>query len=155
MLRLRSSAFPHEAEIPARFTCDGADVSPPLAWSGVPEGTRSLALVVDDPDAPSSTPWVHWVVCDIPPEATELEEGASDVAIPLGAREGTNGWGDHGWRGPAPPKGRHRYVFTLYALDKKLPAPRTPSKDDVEAAMRGHVLDRAILVGTYQRVHKA
>lgn len=153
-MELTSTAFAHQAGIPTRHTCDGADLSPPLAWSGVPAGTRSLALVVDDPDAPDPTApkmtWVHWVLFDLPPETTALSEGASE-RLPPGAREGLNDWRRPGWRGPCPPIGRHRYVFKLFALDTDLPQLSRPDKAALEKAMAGHVLARAELVGTYLR----
>src|SRR6476659_1589346 len=121
--RVTSSSFDHEGPIPARHTCDGADVSPALAWSGVPEGTVSLALVVDDPDAPDprhpKRTWVHWVVYGIPETVSALPEGAHP--LPAGAREGKNDWKTTGYRGPCPPIGRHRYFHKLYALDARLP----------------------------------
>lgn len=154
-LAIRSAAFAHGGEIPARHTCEGADVSPPLAWSGVPEGTRSLALVVDDPDAPDParprTTWVHWVVYGIPPTATGLAEAIRRDALPAGAREGTNDWKRQGWGGPCPPVGRHRYFFKLYALDVTLPDLGAPTKSALLEATKGHVLAEAELVGTYEK----
>ena len=123
-MQLTSTAFSAQQEIPSRHTCDGPDLSPPLAWSGVPAGTRSLALVVDDPDAPDprapKMTWVHWVVIDLPAETTALPEGASG-RLPAGAREGLNDWRRAAWGGLCPPIGRHRYFFKLYALDIALP----------------------------------
>lgn len=151
-MELTSSAFAPGAAIPARHTCDGEDIAPPLSWSGVPAGTMSLALIVDDPDAPDPAApkltWVHWVLVDLPPAAGALAEGAP---LPAGTRQGLNDWQRLGWRGPCPPIGRHRYVFKLYALDCRLPALARPTKAAVEAAMRGHVLAQAELVGTYRR----
>jgi Raf kinase inhibitor-like YbhB/YbcL family protein len=155
-LTLTSPAFRHMAEIPRRFTCDGPDVSPPLAWRGVPAGTAGLALIVDDPDAPDPAApkmiWVHWVLYDIPPSTTGLAEGAGAKRGPGGARDGLNDWKRPGYGGPCPPIGRHRYFFKLYALDKTLGnlGPRA-TKKDVEKAMAGHVLAHAELIGTYQR----
>lgn len=153
-MELTSTAFAHQSAIPARHTCDGADLSPPLAWSGAPAGTRSLALVVDDPDAPDPTApkmtWVHWVLFDLPPATTALPEGASE-RLPPGARDGLNDWRRSGWRGPCPPIGRHRYFFKLFALDRTLPQLARPDKAALENAMAGHVLARAELVGTYLR----
>lgn len=150
-MRLTSSAFAPGAEIPARYTEDGADVSPPLAWSGVPPGTQSLALIVDDPDAPDPAhpkrTWVHWVLADLPPEVTRLPEGVEYIP---GGEIGVNDWNNTGWNGPAPPIGRHRYVFKLYALDCKLGLEH-PSKPQVERALAGHVLAEAQLIGTYRR----
>ena len=152
-LALSSSSFADQGEIPTRFTCEGDDVSPALAWSGVPAGTKSLALIVDDPDAPDprapKMTWVHWVVYDLPPSATSLPEAAR--ALPSGARDGLNDWKRTGYGGPCPPIGRHRYFHKLYALDTVLPDLGAATKAQVEEAMKGHVLDRAELVGTYQK----
>jgi Raf kinase inhibitor-like YbhB/YbcL family protein len=151
-LRLTSPSFEHEKEIPIRHTCEGADVSPPLAWSGLPAGTQSLALIVDDPDAPDprapKKTWVHWVVYDIPPNTTALSEGA---ALPPGARDGRNDWKVTGFRGPCPPIGRHRYFHKLYALDVMLRDLGEPDKAALEAAMKGHILGEATLIGTYAK----
>ena len=154
-LRLTSPAFADHGAIPRRHTCEGDDVAPPLAWTGAPAGTRSFALVVDDPDAPDprapKTTWVHWVLVDLPPAAAALAPGATAATLPAGAREGLNDWGRPGWGGPCPPVGRHRYFFKLYALDCTLPAPAHPTQAQLERAMRGHVLAHAELVGTYAR----
>lgn len=155
-LEIRSSAFAPGGGIPARFTCEGEDVSPPLAWSGAPRGTRSLALVVDDPDAPDPrdprTTWVHWVVYDLPAASEGLPEAvAPDDPLPGGARQGRNDWGRTAWGGPCPPVGRHRYVFELYALDVALGDLGAATKAEVLHAMEGHVLARARLVGTYRK----
>ena len=154
-LRLTSAAFADGAEIPSRHTCEGADVSPPLSWAAIPPATRSLALIVDDPDAPDPAApkmtWVHWVLYDLPPAATALPEGVSAGRLPTGTREGLNDWQRTGYGGPCPPIGRHRYFFKLYALDKPLGDLRKPTKAQVEAAMKGHVLAHAELVGTYQK----
>ncbi|NIR29388.1 MAG: YbhB/YbcL family Raf kinase inhibitor-like protein [Gammaproteobacteria bacterium] len=154
-LSLTTSAFPHDGEIPARHTCDGGDVSPPLEWSGAPWGTRSLVLIVDDPDAPDprapKMTFVHWVLYNIPPDTDGLPEGVSDERLPAGARQGITDFKRTGYGGPCPPIGRHRYIHKLYALDTELPDLGRPSKADVEQAMDGHVLDRAELVGTYER----
>jgi Raf kinase inhibitor-like YbhB/YbcL family protein len=150
-LQLSSSAFSNGGAIPRGYTCEGRDVSPPLAWSGVPPGTRSLALIVDDPDAPDPVAprmtWVHWVMYDIPPAAGHLAEGA---APPAGAKEGPNDWGRVGWGGPCPPIGRHRYFFKLYALDVVLGL-EGAEKAQLDFAMRGHVVAQAQLIGTYQK----
>jgi Raf kinase inhibitor-like YbhB/YbcL family protein len=152
-LKLTSSSFAHNGEIPTRYTCEGQDVSPPLAWSGVPANTRSLALIVDDPDAPDPAApkltWVHWLLYDIPPSATGLPEGARD--LPPGTREGRNDWRRTGYGGPCPPVGRHRYFHKLYALDALLPDLGKPDKARLEAAMKGHVIAQAELIGTYQK----
>ena len=154
-MRITSSAFSEGSGIPAQFTCEGADRSPPLTWSGVPAGTRALALIVDDPDAPDpeapTTPWVHWVVYNIPPTALSLDEDASGGELPGHTQEGKNDWGRVGYEGPAPTVGTHRYVFNLYALDAILPAPAHLTRDALDQAMRGHVLDRATFVGTFWR----
>lgn len=154
-LTIRSPAFADGAEIPARHTCEGEDVSPPLAWSGVPPGARSLALVVDDPDAPDPAApkrtWVHWVLHDVPPSAAGLPGAVARDALPPGTREGVNDWKRTGWGGPCPPVGRHRYFFKLYALDATLGDLGAPTKARLEAAMKGHVVAETRLVGTYEK----
>jgi len=154
-LALTSPAFEHSGPIPSVHTCEGRDLSVPLAWSGVPAGTRSLALIVDDPDAPDpSAPkmtWVHWVLYNIPPSADGLAQGASTDALPKGTLEGRNDWGRTGYGGPCPPIGRHRYFFKLYALDVLLPELGQPDKKRLERAMQGHVLAKYELIGTYQK----
>lgn len=154
-LHLTSPSFQHDHPIPARHTSDGADVSPALAWTDPPPGTKSFALVVHDPDAPDprapKRDWVHWVLYDLPADARSLPEGATTATLPPGTREGRNDWGETGWRGPSPPVGRHRYFFELHALDRVLPDLRTPSRSDLEAELRGHVLDTATLMGTYAK----
>ncbi len=151
--RLASTSFAPGAEIPARHTCDGDDVSPPLAWTGAPARTRAFALIVEDPDAPDPAApkriWTHWVLYDLPARTTSLPEGIHASALPAGTREGRNDWRATGYRGPCPPIGRHRYVHRLYALDAPLPDLHGPSRDQLLAAMRGHVLAVAELVGTY------
>jgi len=151
-LKLTSSAFADNGEIPGKYTCEGADIAPPLAWTGVPAGAKSLVLIVDDPDAPDpSAPkmtWVHWVLYEIPPTTTALAEGGK---APAGALEGLNDWQRTGYGGPCPPIGRHRYFHKLYALDTELPGLARPNKAKLEAAMKGHVLAEAQLVGTYQK----
>jgi len=153
-MNLSSRAFSEKGEIPSVYTCQGKDLSPPLSWSGVPEGTKSLALVLDDPDAPDPAApkrtYVHWVLYDIPPKAAGLDEGAS-ARLPEGIREGTNDWNRPGYGGPCPPIGRHRYVHKLYALDVVLGDRGALRKADLEKAMEGHVLAKAELVGTYQK----
>lgn len=146
---LTSSAFKHQAPMDARFTCQGGDTSPPLAWEHAPAGTRSFALILDDPDAPGGT-WVHWVIYDIPATTTALPEGAAK-RLPAGTREGMNDWDRTGYGGPCPPSGRHRYFHKLYALDAVLPDLKSPDKAALEAAMKGHVLAEAELIGTYQK----
>jgi Raf kinase inhibitor-like YbhB/YbcL family protein len=154
-LAIRSEAFADGAAIPARYTCQGDDRSPPLAWAGAPPDTRGFALVVDDPDAPDprapTTTWVHWVLYDLPPGCSGLPENVRPVALPEGTREGTNDWHRTGWGGPCPPIGRHRYFFKLFALDAALGDLRAPTKARLLAAMAGHVLAEAQLVGTYQK----
>lgn len=152
---LSSSAFAHHGEIPARYTCDGEDVSPPLSWSGVPKEAKSLVLIVDDPDAPDPEAprmtWVHWMLYNIPSDATGLPEAVASGQLPEGTREGINDWKRTGYGGPCPPMGRHRYFHKLYALDTVLPDLKHPTKARLEEAMRGHVLAQAELIGTYQR----
>jgi len=151
-MRLSSTAFSAHGEIPQRYTCEGDDVAPALAWSELPAGTKSLALIVDDPDAPDPAApqrtWVHWVLFDIPPASTGLPEGGQ---APAGAKQGLNDWHRSGYGGPCPPIGRHRYFFKLYALDIALPDLQQPNKGVLEKAMQGHVLAQAELVGTYQK----
>ena len=153
-LAITSPAFAAGQPIPVRYTCDGDDVSPPLAWSGVPAAARSLALIVHDPDAPDprapTRDFVHWIVYDIPVSAVALAEGLE--RLPPGARAGTSDWYGTAWRGPCPPAGRHRYVFRLVALDSELGDLREPTRHALEAAMKGHVLATAELVGTFGRV---
>jgi Raf kinase inhibitor-like YbhB/YbcL family protein len=154
-MNLTSPAFPSGGEVPARYTCEGEDVSPPLAWSGVPGNAKSLALIVDDPDAPDprapKRTWVHWVLYNIPPDATPLAEASKQ--LPVGTLEGTNDWKRTRYRGPCPPIGRHRYFHKLYALDTVLPNLGPVSKDKLEAAMKPHIIAHAELVGTYEK-HK-
>ncbi|HUG22623.1 YbhB/YbcL family Raf kinase inhibitor-like protein [Piscinibacter sp.] len=152
-MELTSTAFIHGGDVPQRFTCEGQDTSPPLTWRDVPDGTKSLALIVDDPDAPDPAApqrtWVHWVLYDIPPQASGLPEGARP--LPEGTRDGMNDWERSGYGGPCPPIGRHRYFFKLYALDTRLSDQHTPKKAALERAMQGHVIGRAELIGTYQK----
>lgn len=154
-LTLSSPAFTAKAAIPKKHTCEGDDVSPPLVWTGLPAGTKSLVLFVDDPDAPDPaaprTTWVHWVLYDVPATTSGLPEGLTTASGPAGARDGLNDWKRTGYSGPCPPIGRHRYVHTLYALDVLLGDLGRPSQAAVEKAMRGHVLENAQLVGTYQK----
>jgi Raf kinase inhibitor-like YbhB/YbcL family protein len=154
-LVLTSTAFEPGGAIPAAYTCQGKDLSVPLAWSGLPAGTRSLALIVDDPDAPDPAApkmtWVHWVLYNIPPTATGLPEAVEPRALPAGTLEGRNDWGRTGYGGPCPPVGRHRYFFKLYALDVTLPDLGQPDKARLERAMKGHVLAQQQIVGTYAK----
>jgi Raf kinase inhibitor-like YbhB/YbcL family protein len=154
-MKLTSAAFGHSAEIPRPHTCDGGDVSPPLSWSGVPAGAKSLLLIVDDPDAPDPAApkmtWVHWVLYNIPPTAAGFAQGIAPRDLPAGTREGLNDWKRTGYGGPCPPVGRHRYFHKLYALDVVLPDLGKPDKAALEKAMHGHVVAEAELVGTYRR----
>jgi Raf kinase inhibitor-like YbhB/YbcL family protein len=154
-LTLVSPGFAHNDPMPAHLTCDGRDVSPELRWSGLPAGTRSLVLIVDDPDAPDPAAprmtWVHWVLYNIPPSATGLAEGVAPGDLSVGTRQGLNDWRRTGYGGPCPPIGRHRYFHKLYALDTVLPDQGKPTKAALEQAMKGHVLASTELVGTYQR----
>jgi len=152
---LSSTAFVQGGDIPRKYTCEGDDIAPALSWSDVPDRIQSLALIVDDPDAPDpaapTMTWVHWVLFDIPPGATEIPEGSRP--LPEGCRDGLNDWHRTGYGGPCPPVGRHRYFFKLYALDMQLAGLQRPTKAELERAMQGHVLAQAQLVGTYQK-HK-
>lgn len=154
-MNLASSSFSPQGEIPSRHTCEGQDTSPALSWSSLPPGTKSLALIVDDPDAPDPsaprTIWVHWVVYNIPPTASGLPEGVRAHDLPAGASEGRNDWQSTGYRGPCPPIGRHRYFHKLYALDVVLTDLGAATKSALEQAIGGHVLAQADLVGTYQK----
>ena len=150
-LTIASSAFEPNGEIPTQFTCEGPDESVPLQFAGAPPGTKSLALIVDDPDAPDPAApkmvWVHWVLYNLPPDTTELP--AAMTSLPPGTLEGLNDWKRTGYGGPCPPIGRHRYFHKLYALDAVLPDLGEPTKDELLAAMEGHVLAEAELMGTY------
>jgi hypothetical protein len=156
-LTLHSTAFTSGGEIPAIHTCDGTDVSPPLSWTGVPANAKSLALIVDDPDAPDPAApertWVHWVLYNLPAEESGLKQGAGAdaAALPTGTKQGINDWQRTGYGGPCPPVGRHRYFHKLYALDVALPDLGNPNKAKLEEAMQGHVIEKAELIGTYQR----
>lgn len=150
-MKLTSPAFNEGGPIPAKFTCNGADVSPPLAWTDVPAGTKSLALICDDPDAPVGT-WVHWVLFDLPPSLSGLPEGIpARPTLEGGGVHGTNSWRRIGYGGPCPPGGTHRYFFKLYALDITLGLGNSATAKDVQAAMQGHVLGEAQLMGRYGR----
>ena len=154
-LALTSAAFTDQGPIPKLYTCQGKDISPALAWSGLPAGTKSLALIVDDPDAPDPAApkmtWVHWVLYNIPPNATGLQEAVASAALPTGTLEGVSDFKRTGYGGPCPPIGRHRYFHKLYALDAVLPDLKHPTKPQLEQAMKGHVLGKAELMGTYQK----
>jgi hypothetical protein len=137
--------------IPSKYTCDGADISPPLAWSGLPEGTKSIAIINDDPDAPMGT-WVHWVIYNIPPTAQGLAEDIKRVEkLPDGTLQGKNSWGRIGYGGPCPPGGTHRYFFKIYALDKMLNLKPGATKEELLTAMKGHILAQAQFYGKYSR----
>ncbi len=147
-MKLESAAFNNNGVIPDKFSHEHGNVSPPLAWNGVPQRAKSLALIVDDPDAPSGQ-FVHWLVYDIPPDVTRLPEGAGSGKMTGGARQGRNGFGEIGWDGPQPPSGTHRYVFHLYALDSKIGAPPGASRSELDRAIRGHVIAECELTGKY------
>ena len=153
-LVLTSPAFADAGTIPKQYTCEGADISPPLTWSNAPSGTKSFALIVDDPDAPDprapKMTWVHWVLQNIPADAHGLAEDAGQHGLPAGAVQGLNDWKRPGYGGPCPPIGQHRYVMKLYALDTTLPGDR-PTKAQLLEAMQGHILAQAQLIGTYQK----
>jgi Raf kinase inhibitor-like YbhB/YbcL family protein len=154
-MKLTSPSFENQKEIPRKYTCDGEDVSPALAWSNVPEGTKSLVLIVDDPDAPDPAnprmTWVHWVIYNIPAAIASLTEGVKGKDLPKGTLQGLNDWKKTGYGGPCPPIGKHRYFHKLYALDIVLPDLKQPTKAALENAMEGHILFKAELVGLYQR----
>ena len=148
---IKSQAFVPGALIPPKYTCDGADVSPPLSFTGAPAGTKSFALIADDPDAPMGT-WVHWVAWNIPAGTRSLEEGVpKKETLPDGARQGSNDFRRVGYGGPCPPSGTHRYFFRLYALDVTPKLPSTATRQDLEKAMQGHILGQADLMGKYTR----
>ena len=144
-MELTSSAFVHNDAIPSEFTCDGADVSPPLTISDVPKNAKSLVLIMDDPDAPVGT-WDHWVVFNMAPSTKQIAKGAEPEGI-----AGKNSWGRTGYGGPCPPSGTHRYFFKLYALDTELNLPEGSNKRDLEMAMQGHIIEKAELMETYRR----
>jgi len=159
-LALRSESFTNGGEIPAKFTCQGDDTSPQLSWSDAPPGTKSFALIVDDPDAPDPQAprmtWVHWVLYNIPQSANALAQGAGNKpgALPQGTSDGLNDWKKTGYGGPCPPIGRHRYFFKLYALDAALGDLSRPTKAALERAMTGHIVGKAELIGTYEKRKK-
>jgi Raf kinase inhibitor-like YbhB/YbcL family protein len=158
MLTITSPAFADKAAIPKRYTCEGEDVSPGIQWSGIPTGTKSFALIVDDPDAPDpkapQRTWVHWVLYNIPAKVDSLADHLGAQGLPAGTQEGLNDWKRTGYGGPCPPIGRHRYFHKLYALDTVLPDLKRPTKAQLLAAMKGHVLGEAQLVGTYEKGQK-
>jgi len=155
-IKVESSAFVHNGRIPKKYTGDGEDISVPLKWSNLPEGTKELALICDDPDAPTPVPWVHWVIYKIPLHTTELKENIPkqvEVSEPAGALQGKNSWGKIGYNGPAPPKGHgvHHYHFKIYALDKQLDIKGGIDKQGLLKAMQGHILAAGEIIGTYER----
>ena len=150
-IKIKSSAFEEGALIPPKYTCDGDDVSPPLQWENVPEGTKSIALISDDPDAPMGT-WVHWVLFNLPADTTELPENIPpDENLPNGARQGTNDFRRIGYGGPCPPGGKHRYFFKIYALDNLPDLQAGASKSDLLKAMQGHIIGEGQIIGRYKR----
>jgi Raf kinase inhibitor-like YbhB/YbcL family protein len=153
--KLSSSAFAPSGSIPAKYTCEGAGISPPLEWSGAPASTRSFALIVEDPDAPDPAKPTrvvsHWVAYNIPAGTTALAENASKAGMPAGSAQGSNERGAQAYMGPCPPIGRHRYFFKLFALDTELTGLNNPKKADLEKAIQGHVVGTAELIGTYQK----
>jgi len=157
-LSITSPAFAPNGPIPTKYTCEGPDPSPPLEWSGAPAKTKSFALIVDDPDAPDPAApkmvYVHWVVYNIPAQTSKLAENAAKTGLPSGAHHGCNDWKRATWGGPCPPIGRHRYYFKLYALDTDLSGLTNPTKADLEAAMKGHILGTTQLMGTYKKAAK-
>jgi Raf kinase inhibitor-like YbhB/YbcL family protein len=154
-MKLTSAAFGENQSIPKIYTCEGKDLSPPLVWTGVPANAKSLALIVDDPDAPDPAAprmtWVHWVLYNIPVAATGLPEGVASSALPKGALEGLNDWQRTGYGGPCPPIGRHRYFHKLYAVDAVLPDLKKPTKTALEKAMKGHIVAETQFIGTYEK----
>lgn len=154
-LILTSTAFIEGGEMPSKYTCEGENIVPPLAWQGVPENTRSLVLIIDDPDAPDplapTMNWVHWVLYNIPADSAGLTEGATSAELPAGTEEGINDWTQTWYGGPCPPIGRHRYFHKLYALDTVLKGMSKPTKAEVEAAMQGHIIAQTELMGTYEK----
>jgi Raf kinase inhibitor-like YbhB/YbcL family protein len=151
---ITSIAFAQGQEISDKYTCDGSDISTPLSWKNQPEGTQSLVLIMDDPDAPDpeapKMTWVHWLLYNLPADSSGLPEAVSNNQLPAGTLQGTNNWGRTGYGGPCPPIGRHRYFFKLYALDSTLPDLRNPDKECLLQSIKGHVLEEVELMGTYQ-----
>jgi Raf kinase inhibitor-like YbhB/YbcL family protein len=152
---LRSPAFSDGGQIPIEYTCEGQDLVPPLSWTGIPKGTRTLALVIEDPDVPDPAApkrtWVHWVVFGIPPGTDGISQGFAEQGPPPGAKQGLNDWKREAYGGPCPPIGRHRYFHTLYALDAELESLDKPTKSELETAMQGHILAKAVLMATYEK----
>jgi Raf kinase inhibitor-like YbhB/YbcL family protein len=154
-LALTSPTFTQGASIPSKYTCEGDDLSPPLIWTGAPSGTKSFAMIVDDPDAPDPAKpqmvYVHWVLYNVPASTTSLPENATKSGLPNGAVQGKNDWDKPQYGGPCPPIGRHRYFFKLFALDSELTGLSAPTKTDLLKAMEGHILGQCELMGTYQK----
>lgn len=154
-LTITSPSFPNNGMVPLRHTCDGLDISPALDWAGVPAKTKSLALIVDDPDAPDplapKVRWVHWLLYNLPADSSGLPEGVAPKALPASTLQGRNDWGRTGYGGPCPPIGVHRYIHQIFALDIELRDLRNPTRAMLEKAMQGHIIERAELVGKYQR----
>lgn len=155
IMKLTSPSFENQGEIPKKYTCDGEDIPPALTWSNVPEGTKSFAMIIDDPDAPDPAnprmTWVHWVLYNIPAMTSSLTEGVKENDLPKGTLEGLNDWKKTGYGGPCPPVGKHRYFHKVYALDIVLPDLKQPTKAKLEKAMEEYVLSKTELVGLYQR----
>ena len=153
---LSSNSFQDQGEIPIQYTCEGEDISPQLSWSGAPEGTKSFALIVDDPDAPDpqapKMTYVHWVLYNLPADTAALAEAIGPSMYPAGTLDGLNDWNRTGYGGPCPPIGRHRYFFKLYALDAVLVDLGMPTKAKLRDAMQDHILTEAVLMGTYKKV---
>jgi Raf kinase inhibitor-like YbhB/YbcL family protein len=158
IFNLASSAFDPNASMPAKYTCEGTNISPPLAWSGAPASAKSYALIVEDPDAPDPAKPTrvvsHWVAYNIPASATSLSENASNKGMPAGSAQGSNEGNKPIYMGPCPPIGRHRYFFKLFALDTMLKGLSNPKKADLEKAIQGHVVGNAVLIGTYEKTKK-
>ena len=145
-MELKSSAFENEGNIPSKYTCEGENISPPLELSGVPNGTKSLVIIMDDPDAPAGV-WDHWIVVNIPYNIKLIEENS----VPPNSNQGTNSWGKNSYGGPCPPSGKHRYFFKIYALDNNIDLAKGGEKEIVEASMKGHILEKAELMGYYEK----
>ena len=154
-LILTSPVISNNGSIPIQYTCEGHDISPPLAWSDVPKGAKSFALIMDDPDAPDPNApkmtYVHWVLYNIPGSTNQLPEDSNNAMLPAGILHGKNDWHKTGYGGPCPPIGKHRYFFKLYALDTILPDLHEPSKKELETAMKDHILEKSELIGTYKK----
>ena len=154
-LTITSGSFRENGAIPGRHTCDGQNVSPPLSWSGVPANAKSLALIIEDPDAPDpkapKMTWVHWVLYNMPPGTKGLPESVAAGHLPAGTQQGKNDWQQVGYKGPCPPIGNHRYFHKLFALDVTLADLHQPTKAMLEKAMQGHIIEKAELIGRYQR----